>query len=360
MRRSRQSKARLIWMGIAVLCLLIALVFFGLIQAIRASQQSQQAALRWQGESDQPFVQLSLYLSEDAGFSANQAASLNQSIQSALDAISNTDNWYACHSTETRLTLNGPAGSIQAQATAAGGAFFRMRGFNFLSGSGFTEEDFTPDRIVLDQNAAWQLFGSDNVAGQVVTFGDRELPVAGVVDSRHLGMFDGTEETAYGSRPRVYIPFSLLEQLNEVPVITCYEAVIPEPIRDFASTTVMNNLPLDKNDTDLVINSRRYSFIPLFSTIGGLWIRSMRTSRIVYPWWENTAGVAEDFAALCQLFMVIFLGAGVIILSVFLIRFFQRHPPTLRPLRSGWEALHDRRIRRAWEKKQAKKQQQQS
>lgn len=351
----RRKKSALLWGIVTLLALLIALGMEGIILAIGSSQPSQQAAKRWQGEGTERFAQVSVFASEDAGFSEGTASAVKSGIQSALDAISNTQNWFDCFSTETSLSLRGEQGSVTVTATATGGDFFRMHSFRFLSGSGYEPEDFNPNRVVLDHNAAWQLFGSYDIVGQSVWLDEMELSVAGVVDGRAEGLFDGTETTAYGETPRVYLPYNLVSDSENPLPITCYEVVSPEPLDDFSLEAVKSAVSLNEKEIKIVENSARYSFLSLLKTIGGLWTRSMRINRIVLPWWENVAVVAEDVAALIEAGMLVFAFIGILLPIIAAIRFLMRHPVSFAPIRNLFDRLYDRHLVRQWNKTHSQK-----
>lgn len=344
----RRKKSALLWGIVTLLALLITLGMESAILIIGNSQQSQQAAKRWQGEGTDRFAQVSVFASEDAGFSQSTATAIENGIQSALDAISNTQNWFDCYSAETDISLRGEQGSVSVTATATGGEFFRMHSFRFLSGSGYAPDDFNPNRIVLDHTSAWQLFGSYDIVGQSVWLDETELSVAGVVDGRAEGLFDGTETTAYGETPRVYLPYKLVSGSENPLPITCYEVVSPEPLDEFTLDTVKGVVQLD--EIKILDNSTRYSFLSLFSTIGGLWTRSMRTNGIILPWWENVAVVAEDVAALIQAGMLVFAFIGILIPIIAAIRFLMRHPVSFAPIRNLFDNLYDRHLVRQWNK----------
>lgn len=83
--------------------------------------------------------------------------------------------------TATSVAVSGPAGKSNVKTYGVGGDFFLFHPYTLLSGSYIAESDFAQDRVVLDENLAWQLFGSSDVAGMEVTIGERNYPVAGVV-----------------------------------------------------------------------------------------------------------------------------------------------------------------------------------
>lgn len=88
--------------------------------------------------------------------------------------------------TATSVAVSGPAGKSNVKTYGVGGDFFLFHPYTLLSGSYIAESDFAQDRVVLDENLAWQLFGSSDVAGMEVTIGERNYPVAASSASRTI------------------------------------------------------------------------------------------------------------------------------------------------------------------------------
>ena len=65
-----------------------------------------------------------------------------------------------------------------------------------MSGSYFDGEDLYKDGVVIDENVAWQLFGSNNVAGMYVEINGVQYPVRGVVKSDKGYLSDEADEEA--------------------------------------------------------------------------------------------------------------------------------------------------------------------
>ena len=76
-----------------------------------------------------------------------------------------------------------------------------------MSGSYFDGEDLNKDGVVIDENVAWQLFGSNNVAGMYVEINGVQYPVRGVVKSDKGYFSDAADEEA----ATVYVSYEILE-----------------------------------------------------------------------------------------------------------------------------------------------------
>ena len=88
------------------------------------------------------------------------------------------------YSGRTSLSVSGKSpGSVTVTAVGAGGNYFLFHPLTLLSGGYISDEDYMADRVVLDAQTAFNLFGSSDVAGMEVTINGRTFPIAGVVQS---------------------------------------------------------------------------------------------------------------------------------------------------------------------------------
>ncbi len=118
--------------------------------------------------------------------------------------------------------------------------------------------------------------------------------------------------------------YSLLKELNgdELP-ITCYELCIPNPVSGFALDILNKNLGVDESQVELVENSDRFSNSALLTRLTTFSERSVRQKLVAYPYWENTAVMLTDRAALLFIFklvpaivLVLLLAAEIVIAYV--------------------------------------------
>ena len=77
--------------------------------------------------------------------------------------------------------------SENTTAIGVGGDFFLFHPMTFVTGSYFSGDDLMKDKIVIDEEMAWQLVGSTDIIGQSVTIGGIPHYVSGVV-KRNGGM----------------------------------------------------------------------------------------------------------------------------------------------------------------------------
>ena len=241
--------------------------------------------------------------------------------------------------TKGELTLYSDRASITARAFGVGGDFFTFHPLKLLSGSYFDGEDLNKDGVVIDENVAWQLFGSNNVAGMYVEINGVQYPVRGVVKSDKGYFSDAADEEA----ATVYVSYEILEggsgsstggmdsAAASTPAagttdskggsygqaagttLDSYELLIKNPVQKFGFNALKEALGLDESSYEIVENSSRFGLMNRFTVLRNFGIRSMNTKNIVFPYWENRARAYEDLAALllilellCLVYPVIF------------------------------------------------------
>ena len=243
------------------------------------------------------------------------------------------------YSTKGELTLYSDRASITARAFGVGGDFFTFHPLKLLSGSYFDGEDLNKDGVVIDENVAWQLFGSNNVAGMYVEINGVQYPVRGVVKSDKGYFSDAADEEA----ATVYVSYEILEggsgsstggmdsAAASTPAagttdskggsygqaagttLDSYELLIKNPVQKCGFNALKEALGLDESSYEIVENSSRFGLMNRFTVLRNFGIRSMNTKNIVFPYWENRARAYEDLAALllilellCLVYPVIF------------------------------------------------------
>ena len=71
-------------------------------------------------------------------------------------------------------------------------------------------------------------------------------------------------------------------------------------------------------------NTGRFRFGQLLKLPAKFGTRSMQTLGVIYPYWENAARGVEDWAALLQLFGLLFLILPIVTAAVLLVKLFKR------------------------------------
>lgn len=320
MRRSaegRLSVRQRIWLLLCVVLTVLSALCFFRLHRLRGTLITQNAAALWRGESEERFCQISVFLPRDRLGAESDVLSFRRTLDQAMVDASiqapEGGSLYAdAYSGRLDITVEGPGGKTGVSALGVGGDYFLFHPLPLLSGSYLTSRDYMHDRVVLDEELAWSLFGSADVAGMEVTVGGRSYPVAGVIRREE----DFASRQARTDAAGMYMDYAALQRIGEVS-IDSYELVMPDPISGYAESFVQENFPLGGA---VVQNTGRFSFLRLGKVLLDFGKRSMNENGVLYPYWENAARMVEDYAALSLLLAVLLALAPVISLTVLLLR----------------------------------------
>ena len=309
--------------GISFLVFLILLV---VSNHLGRSQLTQTVAKRW--SKDGNVSQVSCFFSVASGITEDQIIEFEHTVDSALTEASVFQEsvnpgarlWADAYSADGRVILSSEKSSLEADAIGIGGDFFLFHPLKLLSGSYFSGNDLMQDLCIIDQDAAWQLFGSNNVAGMTVNIGGIPHIVAGVVE-RPAGRL---EEAAGLDSALVYVSYQTLSELGSCNGINHYEIVMPDPVTGFAVNYVREKLGNSEKETEVLENTSRYSFLSRLKLIPAFGTRSMNGRAIIYPYWENIARGYEDILGVITLFQMLFLLYAVV-LALYFFGFWWKH-----------------------------------
>lgn len=292
--------------------LVLGLLVFSVIllawieHGITGSLSTQQLAKRWSKEED--FAQFACYFTEEAYFYEDQIQFVERTLVTGMEEASITGtkenggrNWIDAYSTQGELMIASSRASISARAFGVGGDFFQFHPLTLLDGNYFDAADINEDGVIIDEVVAWQLFGSNNVAGMEVEINGSIYPVRGVVRS-DKGLFS---EAVKEEDPTIYVSFRILEGEEESLPIDCYEVLAVNPVKEFAKETLKNALSMTEDKYELIECSARFDFVHRFAVIRNFGIRSMTTKNIVFPYWENRARGYEDVSALILVLQIL-------------------------------------------------------
>lgn len=277
----------------ALLCLLLAAVPALLLRLQTGRLPELQAADQWQGNSEDRFAQVACFLDQPSAYQEQRVMSLRQSIDDEL--ASQTDAaWTDCYSSLTTLSAKRDSGTVSARAICTGGSFFLFHPVELISGTTYSDDDPYANGVLLDMELAWKLFGGYDLAGMELTINNIPVYVTGVVRTPDTSM----ELEAYGETPTVWLPMSLAARMGTPAAFTCYEAVLPDPVENFAINTLDKVLSMPESACEIVQNSGRLDYIQSLKNLTSFGARSIRQTRIVYPYWQNTANLAENRCAI--------------------------------------------------------------
>ncbi|MBR1931827.1 MAG: ABC transporter permease [Lachnospiraceae bacterium] len=290
--------------GISFVCFLL----LGLVcRHMSHSLEEQQMAARWSEKKD--VAQISCFFSPDAQVSVDSIEEFEHSLDNALKEASITQDsmnpgarlWADAYSADGKITLSSDRTSVEADAIGIGGDFFLFHPVRLLEGAYFSGNDLNQDYCVIDEDMAWQLFGSNDVDGMMVYIGGTPHIVTGVV-SRPEGRL---EQAAGLDATVVYVSYQTLEELGRSNGINHYEIVMPNPVSSFALNLVKERMSYAEKEVEWVENTSRFSLFNELKVLAAFGTRSMNGKAIIYPYWENIARGYEDIIALFVLFMLL-------------------------------------------------------
>ena len=188
------------------------------------------------------------------------------------------------------------------------------------------------DFIILDEEAAWQLFGSNDIEGMNVMINGVPHYVAGVI-RREKGRL---AENAGLQKSVIYVSNETLSQYGISEGIGCYEIVAPNPVKKFVYNTVKEKFGLKEEEMTVVENSSRYSVEAMIPVMLDFGTRSMQNAAIHLPYWENMARGYEDIRAVILFLQMILLLIPALIVLVFLIIKWKNRKYTWKDIQKFW------------------------
>lgn len=314
---------------------LVFLILLFVINHIIGAQDAQQMAERWSETGNA--AQVSCFFAAGSDTTEDTILMFEHGIDSALteaSVVQESENpgarlWTDAYSADGKITLTNNKSSVSADAIGIGGDFFLFHPLRLLNGAYFSGNDLMQDYCVIDEDAAWQLFGSSDVAGMTVYIAGIPHIVTGVVE-RPAGRL---AESAGLDGTLVYVSLETLENLGTSYGINHYEIVMPDPVTGFAYNHVKENLGSDEKAAEVVENSTRYSLLSRLKLIGQFGTRSMNGKGIIYPYWENIARGYEDILTVLTLLSLILLLYPAVLLLVAFVIWWRHKGWTLRDAR---------------------------
>ena len=368
--------------SLVIVCAIFSLaaIAFGIMAHILGGKlDSQQMAERWRGENELEFSQVSCYIPVDEKISLQQIYSFRTEIVKKLDEAAlenqNVDTLFAdAWSTTGRVNVASGLGKGEAAVIAVGGRFFDFHPIRLISGSYFGEGDLMKDRVLLDEELAWLLFGGTELDGMEMTVNGQPFVVAGVIEREQdfaskkaytagMGLymsyeaFSNLQSASAGSDAQTAADGGAAAQITAGAGASCYEFVMAEPVDGYALSLAKEKFPIGHGE--ILENTHRYGFGRMIKLIGQFGSRSMQALGVAYPYWENAARCIEDWYGLCLFMALLFAVLPVIMIIVNVVRYLKRGKDKLEDdiiprLKDGAEEAIRVRQRRHWEKKHGK------
>lgn len=321
MNNFRISKKKIIWIIICVLFFALSLLIYWRREAIAGKQLCQQMAQRWSEDGD--VTQVSAFFSKNAGITQGTIQELEYKLNNVLKEASieiTSENpgarlWADAYSIPGRLSVSSDRATVFLNALGVGGDFFLFHPQELRYGNYFSDRDVNKDYVVIDEETAWQLFGGINVAGKSIEISGKPHLISGVIRRPK-----GKKETAAGlSDSIIYVSPETMKSCGFETVITHYEIVMPNPVKNFALNTLKENLFVDEKEAEFVSNTDRFSIPASIKILREFGYRSMRGNNVAYPYWENLARQCEDVLAFLTAFMLLFFAVPSAVIIIWLI-----------------------------------------
>lgn len=333
---------------VSIACIVVTVILSSLLD-------SQKAAQRWQGESQTEFSQVSCYIPVDEKISLEQVYTFRNEIvkrlnEAALDVDTDDTLFIDAWSTTGKLSVSTSLGSGEASVIAVGGRFFDFHPIRLISGSYITESDLMQDRVLLDEDLAWLLFGGLELEGLEMRINGVPFVVAGVIERE----VDFASEKAYTAGMGLYMSYDAYAAMVDTAGINCYELVMAEPVEGFTQAFAMEKFPIGQGE--IVSNTGRYSFGRMIKLAGDFGTRSMQTLGVVYPYWENAARCIEDWCALFLFLGLLTAALPLISVTLLIVHYLRRgknklSDDILPQLKDKTQEAVRVRQRRSWEKR---------
>ncbi len=297
-----KKKINIIIAIVNVLLLMLIGVCVFRCDSIGKTLNSQKAAERWAGDRDQRFAQVSCFYPVGQEKTEEQVRTFRETVdkklaEAGVEAPEQGSYWTDAYAAISSAQTKGERGSSEATAIGVGGDFFLFHPYNLLSGSYISDEDVMLDRVVIDRELAWKLFGGTVLDGMTMEVNGRLCYIAGVVERET----DRFSQRCFSNKPLVFMHCSRLYGEDGAASINCYEMAMLDPISGFALKTVSEGMAND--DVAVVENSKRYSFNSIYQIFKNFGDRSIQSKAVVLPYWENAARVSEVYVA--RLYLVI-------------------------------------------------------
>ncbi|SFU47020.1 ABC transporter permease [Butyrivibrio sp. INlla21] len=245
----------------------------------------------------------------------------------------------SCYSAQGITTMSFEKKTAENVTTiGVGGDFFLFHPLELVSGQFFGANDLMQDGVVIDEDLAWQLFGSNDVAGQMITINEVPHYVTGVVKRQEGKMSEASglnASMAYISYDSLCKYGTILSgrtknvQLSEdgksanFGGINCYEIVSPNPVDGLVKKDITESTGLDQRYISVIDNTDRFTFFSLINVISTFITRSMWNKAIFYPYWENAARGYEDILALILLIRLICRATLILMAVIFIVNLYR-------------------------------------
>jgi len=323
---------------ICAVCIVFILCGKWYIDGKAADMPMQNPAKRWSGEgTDNGYA--AVFFPKSEGITEDAVREYRGTYEEALreDGIEKEDGKkvyneaYSCDG-EISVFNKNAKNETSVNVTAVGGDYFFFHPMKLLSGGYIYADDLMHDRVVIDENAAWSLYGSVDVDGKMCIINNKHFYIAGVVKKEESRIKDAV----YGTKSRIYMHFDEYAKIKENAVVTSYELVYPETFTGRAKRVLqkllgesgMENAEGNKADGekayDIVDMQRRFSIPALWNRISKLAKNRIQTKEIMYPMWENECRMLEWYADIAFVWILVWTFVFVILTMPLIVKIYKK------------------------------------
>lgn len=344
------------WVISGAVSFLLFLILFFTAGILEKKPYAQQLADRW--ADGKGVAQISVFLSTNAVITEERVVEFGHYLDNALieAAITNESEnpsarlWISAYSANGKITVSSNKGTITASALGVGGDFFQFHPLKLIYGSYFAGSDLVKDRIIIDEDAAWQLFGSNDVVGQYVNIGGVPHIISGVIrrESDKMARDAGLTETL------VYVSYDTLQKYGTQSGINCFELLMPNPVKNYAYNYVSEQIGVDEGEREIIENTKRFDTLEKLKFLASFPTRSMNAKAIIYPFWENIARGYEDILTLLFVFEILFLLYPIVLLVVLIVRLWKKRTWHWKDIRN-WLSDRQEQFRQFLKNRKARK-----
>lgn len=325
-----------------ILCILLLVVStFGTWLSTK-NLYDQQAADRWSEEAE--YAQISCFYPISMVLSDFDFQSLHHAVEDALknasiEAETETAKVFVdAYSVSGTMNFSTENHEMEVKAVGVSDNFFLFHPLKLLSGAYFDENMIMKDGVILDEDAAFQLYGSNDVIGMPVYIGNVPYYIRGVVakDDGYFAKKAGLDTSV------CYVPVETLETYGVIEGSYTYEVVMPNSVEGFAKDIVVKALNDSEQLIEVVENSARFSFSAKKEIVLDFGIRSMSKNSIIYPYWENIARATEDVCGALFVIQTFSFGVAAVLFLWYIWRLYKNRTWSIKTI---WE-----RIQNMWQK----------
>lgn len=270
----------IISLAVTLLAVLCGLVLFGIRECIPRELYEYKSADEW-GADD--YTHIVAFINSDENFDYGSTVMAESAILDAykVDTVDASSALFAA-SAEVSVNLVNGRRSSNAAATVYSGDYFAFYKPKLKEGAYPEDTGVRTDAILIDELAAWQLFGTnDNVVGMSVEYSGYDYVVCGVAKKP-----EGIYLDVYGDAPRVYMSANSIAFRNRSISFIEFDAMLPNPITGFAENTVSKCVGAVET---VVNNDTRFRGAELKKFKSGINEMIVESNGLEYPFTEKAA-----------------------------------------------------------------------